>query len=154
MAFWQSDSRTSTITDSCSRCNNSATDAYLQGSTIHSKTRSDLPGTPASDTRQVLRAIHLLQEHLLELRLVAVKSEELFAILHFSWAGWDNISSRKRWWLLACHLLEAQHHWRILSHLGRHGIRCPRNHDKRPGRQAPSGNLMKRRPIMMSFGII
>lgn len=40
-----------------------------------------------------------------------------------------------------------------ISHLGRHGIRWPRDHDKRPGRQAPVGNLMKRRPIM-SVGII
>eukprot|EP00434_Breviolum_minutum_P039267 symbB.v1.2.034865.t1/scaffold4577.1/size37779/6 len=36
--------------------------------------------------RQVLRAIHLLQEHLLELRLVAVKSEELYSRMA-AWTG-------------------------------------------------------------------
>ena len=64
--------------------NNFVKDAYRASPSI---VRQDQPHLEpcrlhmlSADTRQVLRAIHLLQEHLLELRLVAVKSEELLAI--------------------------------------------------------------------------
>ncbi len=122
---WQSDSRTSTITDSCSRCNNSVKDAYLQGLTIHSKTRSDLPGTPPLAPNWPSHAVTPTPGRCFVL-FICYKN----TCLSYDWWLWSprNYSpsfifrgprgitypTENGWWLLASHLLEAQHHWRIL----------------------------------------